>query len=277
MKKSFLILLLTILFLIPNVVNAENKTPSVDPNLKVYDFANKLTDDEEQQLHTMAMDYYEKYKMDMVLVIIDENPYGVADEYTRLYSQDFYDYNDFSKDGIIILIDLANRYPYITTTGQAILYYDDERIETMHDEAHSYLATDSYFSAFSTYVNKASYYAGVGIPESNQYYCIDEDGEYYKCKSAPKAVNWIITTISAALGSIIPFGVHTRKYRGVKLATNASQYLKNAEITDQTDQFLTTFTSRVRRSESSSSGGGGSTIRRGSSGRSHGGGGGRHF
>lgn len=278
MKKIYLVILLTLLFLIPNVVKAENKTPQVDANKKVYDFADKLTDEEEERLHTMAIDYNEKYKMEMVLVIIDENPYGIADEYTRLYSQDFYDFNDFGKDGMIILIDLANRYPYITTTGQAVLYYDDERINVMHDEAYGYLATDNYYEAFSTYINKAAYYIEAGIPESNQYYCVDEDGEYYKCKSAPKAVNWIITSISAALGSIIPFGVHTRKYRGVKLATNASQYLKSAELTDKTDQFLTTFTSRVRRSESSSSGGGGgSTISRGSSGRSHGGGGGRHF
>ena len=122
-----------------------------------------LTEEEEETLRKMAIDYLEKYKMDIVLVTIKENPYGVSDEYTKIYSQDFYDYNGFgvgeTKDGIIVLIDMANRYPYITTTGEAILMYDDDRIEDIHDYAYEDLADGNYFAAFkkgisNTYVLK---------------------------------------------------------------------------------------------------------------------------
>ena len=70
------------------------------------------------------------------------------------------------------------------------------------------------------------------------------------------------------------------KYKGIKLATNANYYLKNSTITNSKDNFLTTFTSRVKiQRDSGGSGGhgGGSSISHGSSGTSHGGGGGRHF
>ncbi len=283
MKKVILTLLL-LLFFVPTLVNAENLAPSVDNTKKVYDLAEKLTDEEEEKLYDMVTEYSSQYDMDMVLVIIDENPYGVSDDYTRIYSQDFYWYNGFGfggyRSGIIFLIDLDNRYPYITTRGEATLMYDDNRIEKMHDNAYSYLVESDYYGAFNEYVKSASYYASLGTPDSNKLYCVNDNGDIYKCKEEPKSVNWAITIIGALLGSLIPVFVHLRKYKGIVAATNANTYLKDTKIVNSTDQFLSTFTSRIRRSHDSSSGGGhsggGSSISHGSGG-SFGGGGGRHF
>ena len=127
-------------------------------------------------------------------------------------------------------------------------------------------------------LDKAESYAKDGIAKSNEYYCIDNKGEPYKCREKPKKVNWIASIIVGFIGSLIPAFIHTRKYRGIKLATNANTYLKNTDIDNQTDQFLTTFTSRVKRSHDSNSGGGhfgGSSTSHGSGGSF--GGGGRHF
>ena len=285
MRKNFIVFLLLWFCFLPTIVKAENLTPKVDNTLKVYDFAELLSEEEESKLHDLAFNYIEKYNMDMVFVIINENPYGVSDNYTRLYSQDFYDYNDFgigeTKDGIIFLIDMANRYPYISTTGEAILMYDDVRIDNMHNDAYSYLKSGDYYKAFETYGNSASDYASVGVPKSNKYYCIDPDGEYYKCKEEPKSVNWIVTILGSTLGSLIIVFIHLKKYKGVKLSTNANSYMKNTVTTKAIDTFLTTFTSKTRKNnDSGGSGGhlgGGSSISHGSFGRSHGGGGGHHF
>ena len=282
MRKYFFILLLTIFF-IPTLVRAENLTPSVDNSKKIYDLAEKLTEDEEEKLYNMAVSFSEEYKMGMVLVIIDENPYGVSDDYTRIYSQDFYWYNGFgfggNRDGIIFLIDLDNRYPYITTRGEATLVFDDARIDKMHDSAYDYLVSSDYYEAFSHYIKSASNYASAGIPDSNKYYCVNDNGDIYKCKEAPKSVNWIITIAVAVFGSLISVFIHLRKYRGIVSATNANSYLKKCEIVGSTDQFLSTFTSRVKvhhDTGGSSGHSGGSSISHGSGG-SFGGGGGRHF
>lgn len=260
------------------------RIPVVDTSKKVYDFGDYLTDDEETRLREKINDYIEKYNMDLVFVIIKNNPYGVNDYYTQVYSQDFYDYNGFgvgnTKDGTIVLIDMDNRYPYITVTGQAILVYDDQRISWIHDDAYDYLKTESFYDAFDKYLSGLSNYANKGIPDSNKYYCIDDFGEYYKCKEAPKSVNWLISLGVGLVGTLIIVLIHLSKYKGIKLASNANYYLTYSNLTNSKDNFLTTFTSRVKINRDSGSGGshgGGSSISHGSSGTSHGGGGGRHF
>ena len=217
------------------------------------------------------------------MVTISENPYGVSDYYSKIYAQDFYYYNRFgigkTYDGFILLIDMSNRYIYMATKGNAILTFDDYRIDMITEVAYNYLKNGNYFEGYKAMLEKATSYAKDGIPDSNKYYCIDDNGDYYKCKEAPKSVNWGISLISGLGISLIVAFIHTRKYRGIKLATNANTYLKNTNIDTKTDQFLTTFTSRVRRSHDSGGSGGGHG---GGSSTSHGsggsfGGGGRHF
>ena len=177
---------------------------------------------------------------------------------------------------------MDNRYPYIVTTGQAILVYDDARINYMHDAAFDYLVDGKYYEAFNAYIDEAETNASNGIPESNSLFCIDENGHYYMCKKLPKRVNWTLSLLigfGVALASLL---IHLAKYKGIRLATNANSYVGKVVKGENVDQFLTTFTSRVRRAHDNDRiggghGGGGSSISFGSSGRSHGGGGGRHF
>ena len=258
------------------------KTPKVDNTKKVYDFADLLTESEEKDLFNLADDFIEKYKMDIALVTINENPYGVSDYYSKIYAQDFYYYNRFgigtSHDGIILLIDMSNRYVYMATKGNAILVYDDKRIDNITEAAYNYLKSGNYYQGYKAMIEKASSYAKSGIADSNKYYCVDDNGEPYKCREKQKDVNWGISLIIGVLGSLIPAFIHTRKYRGIKLATDANSYLKDKNVDTVVDQFLTTFTSRVKRShDSGGSGGfgGGSSTSHGSGGSF--GGGGRHF
>jgi uncharacterized protein len=220
--------------------------------------------------------------MDVAMVTINENPYGISDYASQVYAQDFYYYNRFginsSHDGFILLIDMSNRYIYMATKGNAILVFDDSRIDSITEVAYEHLKNGNYYDGYQSMMDRASTFASNGIPESNQYYCIDSNGEPYKCKEKPKQINWALSLVIASLGSFVPAFVHTRKYRGIKLATNANTYMKEKNIDTKNDQFLTTFTSRVRRSHDSSSGGGhfgGSSTSHGSGGSF--GGGGRHF
>ena len=284
MKRLSILLILIILF-IPTLVYAEPLTPSVDSSEKIYDYADLLTDEEEKDLKIKIDEYINKNNLDLVLVTIDKNPYGVSDEFTQTYAQDFYDYNDFgigsTYDGVLVLIDMDNRYPYIVTTGQAILLYDDNRIDIIHNLAYDYLASGEYYNAFYSYVDSIGDYADEGIPNSNQYYCIDENGTPFKCKSAPKKVDWGLSLMLGFIIALASLLIHLSKYKGIRLATNANSYVDHVDRDPDVDKFLTTFTSRVKINHDShigsGRGGGGSSISFGSSGRAHGGGGGRHF
>ena len=281
-KKLFLLIILT-LFFIPSLVKAEYRVPKVDNTLKVYDYADLLSDEEEKELYLKAVNFIEKYNLDMVFVTIDENPYGNSDRDIALYAEDFYEYSEFgmnsSHDGIIILIDMDNRAPVVTVTGEGILIYDDERKTSMNDNAFNYLADSKYYDAFLSYIKDAERYADAGVAPSNKDYCIDEQGEYYKCREKEKSVNWLVTAITSVLGVLFPVVAHTKKYRGIKVATKADTYLKESEITAKQDRFLTTFTSRVpvHHDDGTGHGGGGSSISHGSGGMSHSSSVGRHF
>ena len=283
--KKYLILLF-LLFLIPINTYAISDIPTVDSSKKVYDYADLLSEEEENKLHEGIIDVLEKRNLEVVFVTINNNPYGTSDEATQNYAADFYDYNKFGvgdrRSGVLVIIDMGNRYHYILTSGDAQLYYDDERINGINDAAYEYLSMDNYYGSFEASLKSIDNYYQMGIPESNSLFCVDDNGDFFKCKDEPKEVNWLVSALSAIAGSLGSIFIHTRKYRGIHLATDANDYIKNSTITSSHDQFLTTFTSRVRRSnDNNGSGGhhsigGGSTIFRGSSGRSHGGGG-RHF
>ena len=287
MKKIYLLLITLILF-IPFNVSAEVLVPSVDSSEKIYDYADLLTSEEEEKLHNEIVDFIEEQNVDVVFVTLKTNPYGLLEEDTKEYASDFYDYNRFGvgteRSGIIVVIDMGNRYQFFETSGSSILVFDDQIISSINDSAASYLSEEKYYEAFNSYLNDIKEYSASGTSESNINFCIDENGEYYKCKEdeeKKKEVNWFVSLLTGAVGSFVSIFAHTKKYKGVHLATNANTYLKDSTVDNKVDQFMTTFTSRARISDTSNNGGGpslggGSSVFKGSSGRTHGGGG-RHF
>ena len=252
----------------------------VDASLKIYDYGDFLTEEQEIELADLISDYTYKYDLDMVIVTKKDYPYEDMEE----YAQDFYDYNDFgvgkTHDGIILFFNVDSEGPaaWITTTGNAILMYDDDRIDGLLAFMKSE-KVNGYYSMIKSFVNHADTYASRGIPESNKDMYIDEDGEYREKRVYPAAQIFIgalaitlITTIILAL-----------KNKTVNKAIDANKYLVNRslKITKKYDKLIFTNTSlyRIDTSSGSSGGGshhsGGSSVHHGSSGISHGGGGGR--
>lgn len=296
MKKYFSLFLLFILFLASPVyastntftrteedyrvedwvnVTSYNKNiilsiPSVDETEKVYDFAELLTEYEEEQIYNKINEYINNYDMDLVVVTINDNPRYSAQK----YADDFYDYNSFGKneyrDGILFLIDMDTREFYISTTGEAIRMYDDNRIEGLLDYVESYIKNGNYYEAIISFVEKAGNYAYSGIPSSNKNSYIGENGDIYYIKK----INYFIAIFISAIITFIVTIILVNKNKMIKKATNASLYVNNSgiNITERQDNFLTTHTTSITLS-SSSGGSGGSSTHSSSSGSSHGGGG----
>lgn len=248
-----------------------------DNTIKVYDYAQVLTSEEEDKLKTKVNEYIEKYNMDMVLVTVRHH----EKSNTKEYAQDFYDYNGFgvgdTNDGIIFVIDFTFggiEHPdiYITTTGESILIYDDYRIDTMLDNIVD-RKKFGYFTMFESFIRDSSSYASKGIPSSNSKYEINSNGEYVYKESFP----WVFIIIVSLLVPTIIIIVLINRNKMVRKSVNANYYLKDGSlvIKSRNDMFVTTHTTSVRINDNSSSGGhsGGSSISRGSSGISHGGGG----
>ena len=239
-----------------------NNIKAFDTSLKVYDYAQELTESEELNLKESIDKYINEHNMDMAVVIVKHHD----KPNTMVYADDFYDYNGFgigaNYDGVIFVIDFTFGYTdiWMSTTGKAISIYTDARIDRILD-AVAEQKNNGYYEMLEAFIDKTNYYASQGIPTYDEYY-------------SESSINWtFVIIISLVVPSIIIL-ILVLKNKMVKLATNATQYLVDGSvvISKRSDQFITTHTTSYRINTSSSSSGG-SSIHRSSSGRSHGGGG----
>lgn len=250
-------------------------TPKIDSSEKIYDFADLFTEEQEQELYKSVNNYIIETNMDMAIVTIDDNPKDSAME----YADDFYDYNDFGFDGVfsgvIFLIDMDTREIWMSTTGNAILMYNDARINDILDCVIEY-KEESDYKATETFIGSCLVYAKQGIPGGNENYYIDSQGRYrQKIKAKYCVIPLIISTI---IGVIITYKKLSKEKD--KIQTNNVQYYeKYFEVIKNQDIFLREHTSRSYIGSSSDSSGGSSysssssSTHSSSSGRSHGGGG----
>lgn len=263
------------------VKKAALSTPKVDEKEKVYDFANLLTEEEENKLFNSINEYIKKYNMDMAVVTIDKNNKASAMD----YADDFYDYNNFgigsTHDGLLFLIDMDTREMWISTTGEAIRVYSDARIDSILDSTYNYIKSQKYYLCANAFVSRASSYASSGVPSSNKNTYINENGEYIVNTVNDTNNGLIFVIISLVVSttvSLIFIAVASYKHKTIKKATQAKQYLVNGSfnLTEKEDRFVTSHTTKHYNPPSSSSGGssgGGSSTHSSSSGSSHGGGG----
>ena len=96
---------------------------------KVNDYANVLSDSEELKLNERLQKIKDKYGFDAVIVTTDSyNGMSASD-----YADDFYDYNGYSKDGLIFVLNLEEREWYVATKGKAITYFTDYGIDVIFE------------------------------------------------------------------------------------------------------------------------------------------------
>lgn len=252
---------------IPDIMS----TPCVLDSDKVYDYADLLTDSEEDNLYNEIQTYIEKSGYDLAVVTINENVKGSA----SVFADDFYDYNGFGKnstrDGSLLLIDMATREVYISTTGYAIKMYDDVRIESIIDAGYDYLKQKQYYNSFSAMIKSLSNYYEGGYPKSNQNIEINEIGKPIIIKYISYPLVGFISGIVTLIVSIVFYNISRLK---IKVGSTIS-YMKNKNIKTKNDTLVNSIVTHTYRNTDSSSGGssGGSSYHSSSSGSFHGGGG----
>ena len=244
-------------------------TPCVDDMDKVYDFADLLTDLEEENLFNLVNNYITSTNYDLAIVTINNNP----KDSEISYADDFYDYNSFGKnetrDGSLILIDMDNRVIYISTTGYAIKMYDDNRIDDIIDSGYNNLKNAEYYTCLSNMILKMQDEYELGYPDSNKNMEIDSNGK--PIKSISYKLVFILSSIITLIVSLI---LYFKSRLKIKVSSTIS-YLKNGNITTKQDKFINSSVihTRIVSDTSSSSGSGGSSFHSSSSGSFHGGGG----
>ena len=210
------------------------------------DDADLLTIREEQQLTEQLEQASEEWDLDIVIVTVD----GLYGEYIRDYADDYYDYNGYAEDGVLLLIDVDSRQWWISGTGKGTEIFTSSVIDLIGDAITEDLSDGNYAAAFETFIDQCVYYA---------------DDSFDVVGALMIA---LIVGVSVAL---IVTLVWKGQLKSVRAKNAAADYVKagSLNITGSQDLYLYSNVVKVKRQQTSS----GTHVS--SSGRSHSGGGGR--
>ena len=246
-------------------------TPTVIDNPFVNDFADLFTDEQEYNLNKKLLAYKNKYGLDAVIVTTDStNGMNIQD-----YADDFYDYNNYNKDGLIFVICMSDRSWHFSTKGKGVEYFTDYGIDEIFDDMKYDLADGYYYNAFDTFADDVRNFTESAL-----------NGEIIDVHNDPPTFgigNVAIAAVIGAIASLITMGVLRGQLKSVSRKVFARDYVVDDSfvLTGASDLFVNRHVTRTRKPErdvSSGGGGfsGGSSIHTSSSGSSHGGHGG-HF
>lgn len=176
MKRKILALFFGILWsllLAPSVFAMDT---DVDPSVRIYDYADLLTDEEEEALSETARELSEKWSVDLVTVTIDDDEGLTSME----YADDFFDYNGFSATGVLMLINMDEREVWFSTAGSCIRIFSDRRIEAMVQACLNDLSDEDYNGAVETFFSNADSYLTAGEePDSGSHDVSNPEDIFY--------------------------------------------------------------------------------------------------
>ena len=261
MKKKLFGILFVILLCLSLSVSAfaQNDMPLL------VDDADLLIDSEESALLSKLETISNHQQMDIVIVTVN----GLYGKTPRDYADDFYDFNGYSEDGILLLISMEDSDWYISTSGYGITAITDAGLEYMADQFLDDLSNGNYYDAFVTYADLC-----------NEFTNMARSGDPFDVEDLPKEdFNYITTLlVSFGIGLVVAFiitGKMKGKLKTVRRQSEATAYVKTGsmKVTQSRDLFLYKRVDRHAKSQESTSGG--SRTHTSSSGRTHGGGGGK--
>ena len=257
MKKliiMLLALLVTLSFAVPAFAEAMPR---------LVDQADLLTDAQEASLLSKLDSISNRQGMDVVVVTADT----LDGKSPMAYADDFYDYNGYAEDGILLLVSMEDSDWWISTAGYGITAFTDAGIEYLGNRFVPSLSDGDYAGAFEIFADHC-----------DEFITQAKTGDPYDTHNLPKepfdfllnlAVSFVIGLVIAAVATAVMKG----KLKSVRAQAGASGYVKTGSmnVTHRQDLFLYRDVNRTAKPKDSS----GSSTHTSSSGRSHGGGGGK--
>ena len=138
-------------------INSILNTPAVKASEKIYDFAYLIEDSKESKLSEKILEFKKESNMDIVIVTTNDLKGFQLPEYTY----NFYDYNDFSKNGVTLVIYTGGKNPeiFMGNSGPKDSFifntYNDGRInQTLSYIYNNYMKEQvNYYDACDKYID----------------------------------------------------------------------------------------------------------------------------
>lgn len=231
------------------------------------DEADLLTAEEEALLSRQLAQLSDRYGMDIVIVTVESTngaePVDFAD--------DWFDYNGYRADGILLLVSMEYSDWHISTDGYGSTVFTDAGLDYMAEQFVPYMSDGDFAAAFQTFADLCDSFlaqAEYGDPY---------DGHNLPQEPFDAGFSLVASLVIGFVVALIATGVMKGKLKSVRCQVSADHYVTpdSLQLTHSHDLFLYANVTRTERAQSSSSSRGGSSTHRSSSGRSHGGRGGK--
>ncbi len=237
----------------------------------VKDFLDYLTAEEVSQLQDTADRLKTDYGLEPVIVITD----NVEGKSSMVYADDYYDYNGYGvgadKAGLLMLINMADRDVWISTTGKAIDIFTDNRINSMLDGIVDHLPEGDYSAACNSFMADVENYAAQGVPSGQ--YRVEQEAPYRGTywERALGLMTSPLVIIIPILIAIAATVIITLSNKGrVTVTPQTYEEMGSFVVTREVNDFVREHLTQVKIERDSGSG---SSTHMGGSGSSHGGGG----
>ena len=249
----------------------------------VFDKADLLTTEEEDELNDMANNLAENFNMNFIILTTDD----VEGKEAEVYADDFYMDNGFCDDGkdggAIYLIDMDNRRVQVETAGDMkVRYITDDRVDGIIDAGYEDVKDGAYAAAFEAMLNATVDYIEDGVVDGK--YTYNEDAGEYDYYDTEKEIRQItLAEFLIALGiALVAGGVAVSCVIGtyyLKWGAYEYPYKEKAKlkVSRKRDDFIGSHVSHRHIEHESSSSDSGMTTTHDSSGGGNFGGGGRDF
>lgn len=227
------------------------------------DSAGLLTGTEAANLEAKLSQISDRHNVDIVIVTVDstdgKSPMDFADDY--------YDYNGYRADGILLLVSMEESDWWVSTTGYGITAVTDAGLDYMSDQFVPYLSDEEFAQAFEKFADLC-----------DEFITQAKTGDPYDSHNLPKESFSLVTNLLIAFGiglvaAWIVTGSMKAKLKTVRQQAKADDYIASGSLrlTHSRDLFLYTHLDRREKPKSGS----GSSTHTSSSGTTHGGGGGK--
>lgn len=212
-----------------------NSVLAFDNTVKIYDYAQLLTEKKEQQLKKQVDNYVNTYNMDMVVVTVKYYKQLNLEDYMNL----FYKQNDFgkgiNKDGIILVIDLKenNDTVGIKTYGKANSLYSENEIKNIISEINS---ENKYYDKVFSFIDYSNKYIN------------EVDNSYNIITTSKININWLEIILLSLVISTIIMAIIILKNKKIINKKSINYCVKEGSIVINKfeDKFITTNTKKTR-------------------------------
>lgn len=243
---------------------------SADAGPRLVDTAGLLDGADRAALLSRLDEISERQRVDVVVVTVNE----LEGKTPMQYADDFYDYNGYgygrAKDGVLLLVSMADRDWWISTTGYGITAFTDAGMDYISEQFLPAMSSGEYMEAFTCFTDCCDEF----ITEAKA-------GQPYDIGHMPKGpfrlgYSVFVALVAGLIVAVVVTACMKGQLKSVRSQPGASSYVKDGSmnVTESREIFLYSNLSRREKPKNNTSRGG-SRTHTSSSGRSHGGRGGR--